>query len=82
MLQSGEYPLVVLDEANIAVHFNLFSIEDLIAALDTRAQGVEVIITGRHAHPQLVDYADLVTEMRAVRHYYEAGVGARRGIEH
>jgi len=80
-LQSGQYDLVVLDEANMAVYFGLFSVDDLIKAIKNRAPGVEVIITGRRADPKLIDAADLVTEMREVKHYYTQGVMARQGIE-
>lgn len=80
-LVSGDYPLVILDEANIAVHFGLFSAEELLEAIDARAPHVEVVVTGRRAHPALLDRADLVTEMREIKHYYAAGVQARRGIE-
>lgn len=81
ILQSGDYPLVVLDEANIAVHFGLFSIDELIDAVRLRHALVEVVITGRYAHPRLIEIADLVTEMRAIKHYFNEGVAAREGIE-
>lgn len=81
ILRSGEFRLVVLDEANIAVHYQLFTVEDLLAALRQRDPGVEAVVTGRRAHPALLEYADLVTEMREVKHYYAQGVGARPGIE-
>lgn len=80
-LQSGQYDLVVLDEANMAVYFELFSVDDLIKAIQNRAPGVEVIITGRRADPKLIEVADLVTEMREIKHYYTQGVMARQGIE-
>lgn len=80
-LVSGAFDLVVLDEANIAVHFGLFSIDQLLELLDLRPAGVELVITGRRAHPRLLERADLVTEMREIRHYYAAGVQARTGIE-
>lgn len=80
-LQSGQYDLVVLDEANMAVYFELFSVDDLIKAIQNRAPGVEVIITGRRADPKLIEVADLVTEMREIKHYYTQGVIARQGIE-
>ncbi len=81
VLRSGEFRLVVLDEANIAVHFGLFPVEQLLEVLRRRAPEVEAVVTGRRAHPALLEYADLVTEMREVKHYYTQGVGARRGIE-
>ncbi len=81
VLRSGEYDLVVLDEANIALHYGLFSFHDLKQTLDNRAQHVEVIITGRYAPGELIDMADLVTEMKEIKHYYTVGVEARTGIE-
>jgi cob(I)alamin adenosyltransferase len=80
-LQSGQYDLVVMDEANMAVYFGLFSVDELINAVQNRAPGVEVVITGRRADPKLIEIADLVTEMREVKHYYTQGVMARPGIE-
>jgi cob(I)alamin adenosyltransferase len=80
-LSSGEYPIVVLDEANVAVALKLFAVEDLIALIDSRPAGVELVITGRSAHPRVVERADLVTEMREVKHYYNHGVPAREGID-
>ena len=81
-LASGDYDLVVLDEASIAVDCGLFSVNDLLDALAARSASVEVVVTGRGAHPKLLEYADLVTEMREIKHYYHAGLEARRGIEH
>lgn len=81
ILKNGEYDIVILDEANIAVYFELFSIEELIEIVENRKQNIEVIITGRYADPMLIDFADLVTEMRDVKHYYRQGIEARTGIE-
>ncbi|WP_448873629.1 cob(I)yrinic acid a,c-diamide adenosyltransferase [Desulfobulbus propionicus] len=81
ILNSGEYDLVVLDEVNIALYYGLFSFEDLKAALLQRAEQVEVVLTGRYAPQELIDMADLVTEMREIKHYYTMGVEARTGIE-
>jgi len=81
VLQSGEYQLVVLDEANIATYYRLFTVDELLAAVRGRAASVEVVITGRKAEPEVLDMADLVTEMREVKHYYSKGVQARDGIE-
>lgn len=81
ILRGGAHDLVILDEANIAVHFNLFSADELVEVIRERPDHVEMVITGRNAHPKVLDEADLVTEMREVKHYYREGVLARRGIE-
>lgn len=81
ILASGNYKVVILDEANIALHYNLFSAEELIDLIDSRAENTELIITGRKACPEILERADLVTEMRAIKHYYKEGVKARVGIE-
>jgi len=81
VLSSGNYDVVILDEANIAVHLKLFSAEELIEAIRGRASNVEVVVTGRYAPEELLKIADLITEMKDVKHYYEKGVQARKGIE-
>nr|WP_321467430.1 cob(I)yrinic acid a,c-diamide adenosyltransferase [uncultured Desulfobulbus sp.] len=81
ILRSGAYDLVVLDEANIALYFGLLTFAELKAALLDRAEHVEVVLTGRYAPQELIDMADLVTEMQEIKHYYNKGVEARIGIE-
>jgi len=81
VLAAGEHDLVILDEINLALTHNLIPLEEALTALQQRPPGVEVVLTGRQAPPELVAMADLVTEMRPVKHYYQAGVKARRGIE-
>lgn len=78
---SGQYDIVVLDEVNVAIWFGLLTVEEVLAFLDQRPAGVEIVLTGRRAPQELIDRADLVTEMREVKHYYQAGVPARAGIE-
>lgn len=78
---SGQYDIVVLDEVNVAIWFGLLTVEEVLALLDERPEGVEVVLTGRRAPQELIDRADLVTEMREVKHYYTQGVMARDGIE-
>jgi cob(I)alamin adenosyltransferase len=72
---------VILDEANVAVHYGLLTVEQILDLIDRRAEGVELVITGRYAHSRLIDRADLVTEMREVKHYYARGIKAREGVE-
>lgn len=81
ILSSGDYQLVIMDEANIAVFYDLFTAEELIDVLKERAEDVEVVITGRKADPKIIEYADLVTEMKEIKHYYKKGIKAREGIE-
>ena len=80
-ITSGEYPMVILDEANVATMLKLFPVEELLKLIDSRPKGVELVITGRGADPRVIDRADLVTEMREIKHYYANGVTARTGIE-
>ncbi|HKM94768.1 MAG TPA: cob(I)yrinic acid a,c-diamide adenosyltransferase [Prolixibacteraceae bacterium] len=81
ILKSGKYQLVVLDEANIAIFYKLFTVNELLDAINERHPDTEVVVTGRYAPQQLLDTADLVTEMMEVKHYFTEGVEARKGIE-
>ena len=81
IVTSGKYDLVILDEANIAVHFKMLSVEDLLRIIDEKPESVELIFTGRNADPRLIEKADVVTEMKEVKHYYKKGVTARPGLE-
>lgn len=82
LVESGDYDLVVLDELCTALYFDLVGIDDVLALLAARPPSVELVVTGRRAPEALIAAADLVTEMRPVKHYYEAGVKARPGIEY
>jgi len=81
IIASGRYDLVVLDELNGALGFGLVDLEQVLELIALRPAAMELVITGRDAHPQVVEAADLVTEMREIKHYYQAGVPARTGIE-
>jgi cob(I)alamin adenosyltransferase len=80
-IASGHYRVVILDEATIAIHFALFTSEELLAVVESRPPHVEIVITGRYADEKIKSRADLVTEMREVKHYYRRGIAARTGIE-
>lgn len=82
IIDSGKYDIVVLDEANIALYYNLFSVDELITILKSKPEETEIIITGRYAPSELIEIADLVTEMKEIKHYYSTGIEAREGIEH
>ena len=81
IIESDEYDVIILDEANIAVHYNLITADELISAINKRSERTEIIITGRYAKQEIMDFADLVTEMKEIKHYYQQGVQARVGIE-
>jgi len=81
IMRSREYDLIILDEANIAVSRGLISPEDLIEVMDMKPVKVELVITGRYADEKVIERADLVTEMKDLKHYAEKGVKARIGIE-
>ncbi len=82
LLSSGEFDLLILDEVNMALYFELISKDDLLEALRQRDQGVEVICTGRNAPEELKEEADLVTVMTLEKHPYDGGLNARKGIEY
>ncbi len=81
LVMGGEYDVVVLDELVTALYFELVSLDDVLALVRDKPAEVELVITGRRAPDELVAAADLVTEMRLVRHYFDDGVHAREGIE-
>ena len=78
---TGEYQVLILDEANIALYYSLFHLNELLELVNSAKTRCEIIITGRYAPQELIEYADLVTEMREIKHYYKKGVSARVGIE-
>jgi cob(I)alamin adenosyltransferase len=81
VLAAGEHDLVILDEINLCLTHGLIPLEEALEALQHRPPWVEVVLTGRQAPPELLALADLITEMRPIKHYYQAGGTARRGIE-
>ena len=81
-IQSGEWDLIILDEINYAISYNMLDPAKVVAALKAKPEQVHVILTGRNAHASIVEIADTVTEMKQVKHAYEKGVLAQRGIEY
>ena len=81
LIKSGKYDLMVLDELNIALYYQLIKLEEVLAMIDEVPEKTELVITGRYAPSELIKKADLVTEMKEVRHYYQKDVKARKGIE-
>ncbi len=79
---SGDYDIVILDEVNVALDFGLIPLEEVIALLEEKPEGVELVLTGRNAHPEIIRRAHLVTEMKEVKHPYREGIYARKGIDY
>ncbi|OQX63057.1 MAG: cob(I)yrinic acid a,c-diamide adenosyltransferase [Desulfococcus sp. 4484_241] len=80
-LQSGEYDVVIADEANVAAGCGLFTADRIVRLIDLKPESVELVITGRNVPQEVINKADLVTEMKPVKHYFDKGVPARPGIE-
>ena len=78
---SGSYDLIILDEAIVAIYFKLILVKDLIDFIKSKPDNVELILTGRYCPEEIIELADLVTEMKEVKHYYKKGILARKGIE-
>lgn len=81
IVQTNQYQVVILDEINIALYYELVSVQEVLDMIDHKHESVELILTGRYAKDEIIQRADLVTEMKEVKHYYQAGVPARVGIE-
>ncbi len=79
---SGEYDMIVADELNVALDFGLVDLAPVIELIKNKPQELELVITGRNAHPEVIGLADLVSEVREVKHHYQSGVKAREGVEY
>ncbi len=80
-ISSGLYDIVILDEINNMIDYGLINVEDVISVLKERPKRLNVILTGRNAHDRIIELADMVTEMREVKHHYKKGIKAQKGIE-
>jgi cob(I)alamin adenosyltransferase len=81
-IQSGDWDLIILDEINYAIGYGMLDPAEVAKTLLERPEMLHVILTGRNAHPSLIEIADTVTEMREVKHAYQKGILAQRGIEY
>jgi len=79
--EAGSTDILILDEVNMAVHFGLIPLQRVLDLISSRPRGVELVLTGRRAPHEIIEAADLVTEMRETKHYWSEGLQARRGIE-
>ncbi len=78
----GKHDLVILDEMNIALYYKLIRVDDVISLIKNKPNHVELVITGRYAPAEIIEIADLVTDMTEIKHYYQQGIEAREGIEY
>ena len=81
VMTSDEFNIIIMEEANVAVMLGLIAVQDLLKIIINKPDDKELVITGRGASPRIIESADLVTEMKAIKHYYQVGVRARVGIE-
>jgi len=78
----GDYQLIIMDEANIAIDLGLIELDDVLQTLKNKPDSVEVVLTGRRAKEEIIEIAHLVSEIKAVKHYWDKGINARKGIEY
>lgn len=81
IINSGEYDVVIMEEINVAMMYDIFPTEKILDIIKNKPEHVELVLTGRYAKREIIEVADLVTEMRMIKHYYLDGVQARKGIE-
>ena len=82
VIKNDEYNLVILDEANIAIDLGLIDIDEVVEVLKHKPDEMEIVLTGRNADPKIVELAHLVSEIKPVKHYWDTGIAARKGIEY
>ena len=81
IIESKKYDIVILDEINVAIDFNLIKLEDLLKIINEKPESVELVLTGRYANSEIIKLADIVTEMLEIKHPYHIGIEAREGID-
>jgi len=82
VILTGAYDMVILDEINVAVSFGLLPLEEVIRLLEERPPSLDLVLTGRYAHEEVIARADTVSEVREIKHHYQRGVRERRGMEY
>lgn len=81
-MHSGDFQMIILDEINYVVDYGLLPVEEILQALDEKPEGLHLVLTGRNARPEVVERADLVTEMKEIKHPFKRGIKAQKGIEY
>ena len=82
VIKESKYDMVILDEINVAVDYNLIALDDVLKLIEEKPEKLELVLTGRYAHPEIVKWADLVTEMLEIKHPYQQGVLPRKGVDY
>jgi len=82
IIKNGEYDLVILDEINVAVDYKLIALNDVLDLIKQKPKELELVLTGRYAHPEIIKNSDLVTEMLEIKHPYQKGIKCRKGIDY
>ncbi len=81
-IQNDEYQLIILDEANIAIDLGILDVDEVLEVLKNKPEEMEIVLTGRNAHPKVIEIAHLVSEIKPIKHYWDTGIAARKGIEY
>ena len=81
LIKSNKYDMIILDEINVAVDFNLIALDDVLKLIKEKPEKLEIVLTGRYANPKIIKIADYVTEMLEINHPYQKGVQARKGFD-
>lgn len=81
-IKNNEYNLIIMDEANIAIALNIIDVDEVVNVLKNKPEEMEIVLTGRDANPKIIEIAHLVSKIEPVKHYWDTGVVARRGIEY
>ena len=81
-IKNDEYQLIILDEANIAIDMGILDVNEVVEVLKNKPEEMEIVLTGRNANPKIVEIAHLVSEIKPVKHYWDTGIAARKGIEY
>jgi cob(I)alamin adenosyltransferase len=80
-IHSGDYDIVILDEINVAIHLKLIEVDDVLKIIENKPKSLDLVLTGRNAKNEIIDRADLVTEMREIKHPFQKGIQAKKGID-
>lgn len=81
-IKNHEYQLIILDEANIAIDLEILDVNEVVDVLKNKPEDIEIVLTGRNAHPKIIEIAHLVSNIEPVKHYWDLGISARKGIEY